>query len=134
MKEKIIQYPTIVAVMYWQILKPSYLIFGVLLFCFIFDFITALLKSAYNNELIDKDIAWKGVCKKLNSLMYVFVGITGDIMLRFHFDSEESIIPLTAGIITFLVLNELTSICKNIANTDNDMPELLKSFFDKFKG
>lgn len=119
---------------YVSILYPSSIIFGVLIVVNIVDYITGILRAVSIQEKISPSIAMSGIANKLNKLFYVIVALSSDILITYALGQEQGITPISTAVITWLVINELISICGNISNNNSlEIPPMILSFLNKFK-
>lgn len=133
--EKLIKLAVSVSSAYMSLLYPSHLIFGALIFVNILDYITGILRAVSMGEKIDIEMAWRGIAKKINKFGYVLGALTADILIVHHFSPEKAVSPVSASVITWLIINELISVCSNVSNNNSlDIPPMLTAFFEKFKG
>lgn len=116
------------------ILYPSRIIFGVLIAVNMVDYVTGILKAISKAETISPDMAFRGIVTKLNRLFYVIAALSADILISQHFHMQATVAPCSAGVITWLVINELISIISNISNNDKaSVPPMLSKLLDFFK-
>lgn len=119
---------------YLLILKPSCLIFLVLIVVNITDYITGILNSIQNGSNFSPIKSIKGIIKKLNILFFVIVAITIDILISHQFKIVNGSSLTTTPVILWLIMNEILSICSNISNNSNIIvPPMLEKILLKFK-
>lgn len=134
MLEKMLKLGTVMVNVYLAILHPSHVIFGVLIVVFIVDYVSKILSEISLGNAILPDVAMKGLVKKLNRLLYVIVALSVDILISYNLTLGEGVNPVSTAVITWMIINELLSICRNISNNELiDVPPMLQKFFDKFK-
>jgi len=131
---KILKYSTVLASAYYAVLYPSHVVFGVLIIVNVIDYITGILKAVSYGEAISPHLAFSGFVKKVNKLFYVMVALSVDILITYNFTPDKAVSPVSTAVITWMVINELVSICSNISNNDAlDIPPAIMNFLGKFK-
>lgn len=132
--EKITKFCSVLGVIFLTVLRPSAIIFGLLIVINFVDYITGILKSISNGEKVCPSRAITGIVKKLNKLFYVIVALSADILISHTFASGTIITPISGAVIAWLCINELVSICSNISNNSSiDVPPQIVDFLNKFK-
>lgn len=102
----------------WDSLLKTILCMSVL------DFITGILKSAYNKQLLSSLLCVKGIIKKIS--IFVVIAVSNFIQ-----NILSSDMPLREIIITFYIVNEAISILENISQFA-PIPEKLKEVLKEF--
>lgn len=130
---KVIKFMAAIGAAYLNVLRPSYVMFGVLILINFGDYVTGILKALSNEEKITVARAYQGIAIKLNRLFFVLVALSIDIMIDQYFKLETAITPVSAAVIAWLCLNELLSICSNISNNGKvKIPPVIQEFLDKY--
>lgn len=95
------------------------------LICFIaLDYITGILSAIYNKKLSSK-IGFKGIIKKVVSLLVVCVGVL--------LQNKVGIPSVRDMIILFFISNEGISILENVSNTGLKIPPKLKKILKQIR-
>lgn len=132
--EKFFKFFVVLGSTYLSILYPSSIVFGVLIVVNIVDYITGILRAVSVHERISIEIASSGIAKKINKLFFVIVALSADILINYNFSPDKTMTPISTAVITWLVINELISICSNISNNNSlEIPPMILSFLNKFK-
>lgn len=132
--EKLVKFLIVLGSTYMSLLHPSEIIFGVLIIVNIVDYVTGILGAVSKGEKISIEKSFKGIVKKLNKLFFILVSLSIDVLITHNFSPDKPVSPVSAAVITWLVINELVSICFNIANgADSNIPPAIKQFLEKFK-
>lgn len=132
--EKFFKFFVVLGSTYLSILYPSSIVFGVLIVVNIVDYITGILRAVSAHERISIEIASSGIAKKINKLFFVIVALSADILINYNFSPDKTMSPISTAVITWLVINELISICSNISNNNSlEIPPMILSFLNKFK-
>lgn len=132
--DKLIKFCVVMGSTYLSILYPSSIVFGVLIVVNIVDYITGILRAVSVQESISPTIAMTGIANKINKLFFVVVALSVDILINYGLDTTKNVTPISVAVITWLVINELVSICSNISNNNSlEVPPMILTFLNKFK-
>ena len=130
---KVSKYISIIASVFYNLLFPHRVIFGILIVANIIDYITAILGVISRGEKIDLNISIKGIIKKINLLILVCVSLMIDALINYYFGTENYTF-ITASVIIWLTLHEIISIIQNIKrNIDIEIPRILLDMIERLK-
>lgn len=130
---KVSKYISIIASVFYNLLFPHRVIFGILIVANITDYITAILGVISRGEKIDLNISIKGIIKKINLLILVCVSLMIDALINYYFGTENYTF-ITASVIIWLTLHEIISIIQNIKrNSDIEIPRILLDMIERLK-
>lgn len=130
---KVSKYISIIASVFYNLLFPHRVIFGILIVANIIDYITAILGVISRGEKIDLNISIKGIIKKINLLILVCVSLMIDALINYYFGTENYTF-ITASVIIWLTLHEIISIIQNIKrNSDIEIPRILLDMIERLK-
>lgn len=131
---KVSKYISIIASVFYNLLFPHRVIFGILIVANIIDYITAILGVISRGEKIDLNISIKGIIKKINLLILVCVSLMIDALINYYFGTENNYTFITASVIIWLTLHEIISIIQNIKrNSDIEIPRILLDMIERLK-
>lgn len=105
--------------------------FGLLVVACIIDYATGLAAAPYRGQVRNSKDGWKGIVKKLLTLLMIVVGMILDAGLYFvELQSGIDIpipeaFPVASIICMWLLFNELISIIENLGDTGINVPFLL---------
>ena len=124
---------SIIASVFYNLLFPHRVIFGILIVANIIDYITAILGVISRGEKIDLNISIKGIIKKINLLTLVCVSLMIDALINYYFGTENYTF-ITASVIIWLTQHEIISIIQNIKrNSDVEIPRILLDMIERLK-
>lgn len=130
---KVSKYISIIASVFYNLLVPHRVIFGILIVANIIDYITAILGVISRGEKIDLNISIKGIINKINLLILVCVSLMIDALINYYFGIENYTF-ITASVIIWLTLHEIISIIQNIKrNSDIEIPRILLDMIERLK-
>lgn len=130
---KVSKYISIIASVFYNLLFPHRVIFGILIVANIIDYITAISGVISRGEKIDLNISIKGIIKKINLLILVCVSLMIDALINYYFGTENYTF-ITASVIIWLTLHEIISIIQNIKrNSDIEIPRILLDMIERLK-
>lgn len=130
---KVSKYISIIASVFYNLLFPHRVIFGILIVANIIDYITAILGVISRGEKIDLNISIKGIIKKINLLILVCVSLMIDGLINYYFGTENYTF-ITSSVIIWLTLHEIISIIQNIKrNSDIEIPRILLDMIERLK-
>lgn len=130
---KFFKYISIILSVFYNLLFPHRVIFGILIVANIIDYITAILGVISRGEKIDLNISIKGIIKKINLLILVCVSLMIDALINYYFGTENYTF-ITASVIIWLTLHEIISIIQNIKrNSDIEIPRILLDMIERLK-
>lgn len=130
---KVSKYISIIASVFYNLLFPHRIIFGILIVANIIDYITAILGVISRGEKIDLNISIKGIIKKINLLILVCVSLMIDALINYYFGTENYTF-ITASVIIWLTLHEIISIIQNIKRNSNiEIPRILLDMIERLK-
>ena len=130
---KFFKYISIILSVFYNLLFPHRVIFGILIVANIVDYITAILGVISRGEKIDLNISIKGIIKKINLLILVCVSLMIDALINYYFGTENYTF-ITASVIIWLTLHEIISIIQNIKrNSDIEIPRILLDMIERLK-
>lgn len=130
---KFFKYISVLLSVFYNLLFPHRIIFGILIVSNIVDYITAILGVISRGEKIDLNISIKGIIKKINLLILVCVSLMIDALINYYFGTENYTF-ITASVIIWLTLHEIISIIQNIKrNSDIEIPRILLDMIERLK-
>lgn len=130
---KFLKYFSVIISVFYNLLVPHRIIFGILIVANIVDYITAILGSFSRGEKIDLNISIKGIVKKINLLILVCVSLMIDALINYYFGIENYTF-ITASVIIWLTMHEILSILENIGrNNDIKIPKILLDMVERLK-
>lgn len=130
---KFFKYISVLLSVFYNLLFPHRIIFGILIVANIVDYITAILGVISRGEKIDLNISIKGIIKKINLLILVCVSLMIDALINYYFGTENYTF-ITASVIIWLTLHEIISIIQNIKrNSDIEIPKILLDMIERLK-
>lgn len=130
---KFFKYISVILSVFYNLLFPHRVIFGILIVANIIDYITAILSVISRGEKIDLNISIKGIIKKINLLILVCVSLMIDALINYYFGTENYTF-ITASVIIWLTLHEIISIIQNIKrNSDIEIPRILLDMIERLK-
>lgn len=130
---KFFKYISVILSVFYNLLFPHRVIFGILIVANIIDYITAILGVISRGEKIDLNISIKGIIKKINLLILVCVSLMIDALINYYFGTENYTF-ITASVIIWLTLHEIISIIQNIKrNSDIEIPRILLDMIERLK-
>lgn len=99
-----------------------------LISCQFADYVTGVMASHYNDEVIDNKKSFKGICAKLSMYFLVFIGFAIDCLLAYCAEQFAIGIPMVGLVAAFvaiwLIFNEMISITENCGKMDVTVPFL----------
>ncbi len=131
--DKLIKAILMIISVYFSILSPSAIIFGVLIVAELSDYLVKIFSLLANGEPIDMTKAIQGIFRKINNLFIVLVALTIDILITYNFSPDKAMAPVSTGVITWLIVNELISICKNIVGSGDKVPDIINRVLEIFR-
>jgi len=130
---KFLKYFSVIISVFYNLLVPHRIIFGILIVANIVDYITAILGAFSRGEKIDLNISIKGIVKKINLLILVCVSLMIDALINYYFGIENYTF-ITASVIIWLTMHEILSILENIGrNNDIKIPKILLDMVERLK-
>lgn len=130
---KFLKYISVIMSVFYNLLFPHRIIFGILIIANIVDYITAILGAFSRGEKIDLNISIKGIVKKINLLILVCVSLMIDALINYYFGTENYTF-ITASVIIWLTMHEILSILENIGrNNDIKIPKILLDMVERLK-
>ena len=130
---KVLKYISVVLSVFYNLLFPHKIIFGILIVANIVDYITAILGAFSRSEKIDLNKSIKGIAKKINLLILVSVSLIVDALINQYFGTENYSF-ITGSVIIWLTMHEILSILENISKNDNiKIPKILLDMVERLR-
>lgn len=130
---KFLKYVSVIMSVFYNLLIPHRVIFGILIVANIVDYITAILGAFSRGEKIDLNISIKGIIKKINLLILVCVSLMIDALINYYFGTKNYTF-ITGSVIIWLTIHEILSILENIGrNNDIKIPKILLDTVERLK-
>lgn len=110
------------------VISPLFLPIAVLVILNLIDYVTAIIASKLNGEMIRSDIGIKGIYKKVLMWMVVAVAVMVDVLLsygaqQFGLPSFTSMY-ISIVCVIWLCVNEVISVLENVAKFGDNVPPM----------
>lgn len=92
----------------------------------VIDYISGVLAAVHNNE-VDSEVGWKGIVKKVFTLLVVAVAFIIEMATQNAFAIREVVI-------VFFIANEAISLVENAGKIGLPIPEKLTNILTQLKG